>query len=118
MTAERRFDEAGDETSASDEALADETAEECFGGEDNARTTAGLISSFVSSWERHRHNTAPADWLANEFRKYPSLWKGEEEMVATAHEVVANVERRNADQASLHAHVDAGKSKARALECL
>ena len=112
MTAERRLDEAGDTTSDDDEALADETAEECFGGEDNARKTAGLISSFVSSWERHKHDTAPAEWLANEFRKYPNLWEGEEEMVATAKEVVANVERRNADQASLHAHVDAGKSKA------
>lgn len=111
MTAKRRLD-AGDTTSDDDEALADETAEECFGGEENARKTAGLISSFVSSWERHKHDTAPADWLANEFRKYPNLWEGEEEMVATAKEVVANVERRNADQASLQAHVDAGKSKA------
>ena len=112
MTAEHRLDDAGNTTPDDDEALADETAEECFGGEDNARKTAGLISSFVSSWERHKHDTAPAEWLANEFRKYPNLWEGEEEMVATAKEVVANVERRNADQASLHAHVDAGKSKA------
>ena len=96
----------------SDEALADRTAEDVFGSEDNARNTAGLVTSFVSSWERHKHEKTPAVWLADEFRQYPDLWSGEEEIVSTANEVVANVERANADKASLHAHLDAGKSKA------
>ena len=97
---------------ASDEALADRTAEEVFGSEDNARNTAGLITSFVASWERHKHEKPPAVWLADEFRRHPHLWTGEEEVVSTANEVVAGVERANADKASLHAHLDAGKSKA------
>ena len=97
---------------ASDEALADRAAEEVFGSEDNARNTAGRITSFVASWERHKHEKPPAVWLADEFRRYPDLWTGEEEIVSTANEVVANVERANADKASLHAHLDAGKSKA------
>ena len=104
--------ESADPASASDEALADRTAEDVFGSEDNARNTAGLITSFVSSWERHKHEKTPAVWLADEFRRYPDLWTGEEEIVSTANEVVANVERANADKASLHAHLDAGKSKA------
>ena len=95
-----------------DEALADRTAEDVFGSEDNARNTAGLVTSFVSSWERHKHEKTPAVWLADEFRRYPDLWTGEEEIVSTANEVVANVERANAEKASLHAHLDAGKSKA------
>ena len=95
-----------------DEALADQTAEDVFGSEDNARSTAGLITSFVSSWERHKHEKSPAVWLANEFRRYPDIWTGEEELVSTANEVVAGVEQANADKASLHAHLDAGKSKA------
>ena len=95
-----------------DEALADRTAEDVFGSEDNARNTAGLITSFVSSWERHKHEKSPAAWLADEFRRYPDLWLGEEEIVSTASEVVASVEQANADKASLHAHLDAGKSKA------
>ena len=98
--------------SASDDALADETAEEIFGSEDNARKTVALVTSFVSSWERHKHEKTPADWLADEFRKYPSIWNGDEEIVATANEVVGNVEGCNADHASLHDHLDAGKSKA------
>ena len=55
---------------ASDEALADRAAEEVFGSEDNARNTAGLITSFVASWERHKHEKPPAVWLADEFRRY------------------------------------------------
>ena len=98
-------------SAASYEALAERTAEDVFGSEDNARNTAGLITSFVSSWERHKHEKAPAAWLADEFRRYPDLWAGEEEIVSTANEVVANVEQANADKASLHAHLDAGKSK-------
>ena len=97
---------------ANDEALADRASEEVFGSEDNARNTAGLITSFVASWERHKHEKPPAVWLADEFRRHPDLWTGEEEIVSTANEVVAGVERANADKASLHAHLDAGKSKA------
>ena len=104
--------ESADAAPASDEALADRAAEEVFGSEDNARNTAGLITSFVASWERHKHEKSPAVWLADEFRRYPDLWTGEEEIVSTASEVVANVERANEDKASLHAHLDAGKSKA------
>ena len=54
--------------SASDEALADRAAEEVFGSEDNTRNTAGLITSFVASWERHKHEKPPAVWLADELR--------------------------------------------------
>ncbi len=103
---------SADPAPASDEALADRTAEDIFGSEDNARNTAGLITSFVSSWERHKHEKTPAVWLADEFRRYPDLWTGEEEIVSTANEIVAGVEQANANKASLHAHLDAGKSKA------
>ena len=103
--------ESADPTSANEEALADQAAEDIFGSEDNARNTAGLITSFVSSWERHKHEKAPRIWLADEFRRYPDLWTGEEEIVSTADEVVSGVEQANADKASLHAHLDAGKSK-------
>ena len=103
---------SADPAPASDgEALADRTAEDVFGSEDNARNTAGLITIFVTSWERHKHEKPPAVWLADEFRRYPDIWTGEEEIVSTANEVVAGVEQANADKASLHAHLDARKSK-------
>ena len=106
-------DELDESTAAeSDEALADQTAKDIFGSEDNARRTAGLITNFVESWEQHKHDKPPAVWLADEFRRYPDIWTDEEEIVSTAKEVVANVEQANADKASLHDHLDAGKSKA------
>ena len=55
--------------SASGEALADRAAEDLFGSEDNARNTAGRITSFVASWERHEHEKPPAVWLSGEFGK-------------------------------------------------
>ena len=70
--------ESADPAPANEEALADQAAEDVFGSEDNARNTAGLITSFVSSWERHKHEKAPRIWLADEFRRYPDLWTGEE----------------------------------------
>ena len=65
-------DEPGDSAGAAPsngEALADRVAEEVFGSEDNARNTAGLITSFVASWERHKHEKTPAVRLADEFGK-------------------------------------------------
>ena len=111
-TAKDEPGDSADPAAESDEALADRTAEDVFGSEDNARNTAGLITSFVASWERHKHEKTPAAWLADEFRQYPDLWTGEEEIVSTANEVAADVEQANADKASLYAHLDAGKSKA------
>ena len=61
---------------ASGGALADRAVEEVFGSEENARNTAGLITGFVASWERHKHEKPPAVWLANEFRRHPHLWTG------------------------------------------
>ena len=89
--------------SASGEAPADRAAGEVFGSEDNAHNTAGRITSPVASWERHEHEKAPAVWLSDEFGRYPDLWTGKEEIVSTTNEVVAGVERANADKASLHA---------------
>ena len=111
-TAKDEPGESAESASEREEALADRTAEDVFGSEDNARNTAGLVTSFVSSWERHKHEKAPRDWLADEFRRYPELWAGDEEVVSTADEVVSGVEQAIADKASLHAHLDAGKSKA------
>ena len=111
-TAKDESGESAGPAPESDEALADRAAEDVFGSEDNARNTAGLVTSFVSSWERHKHEKTPAAWLTDEFRRYPELWTGDEEIVSTANEVVSGVEQANADKASLHAHLDAGKSKA------
>ena len=111
-TAAPQMGESADPALADEDALAAQAAEDIFGSEENARKTAELIASFAASWERHKHEKTPAAWLADEFRRHPHLWSGEEEIVSTANKVVATHEQANADKASLHAHMDAGKSKA------
>ena len=97
---------------ASDREAADSTAEDVFGGEDNARAVAGLIADFVASWERYKHEKAPETWLAEELRRSSGIRFSEEEALSTAREIVAAVERADADKVSLYAHLDAGRSKA------
>lgn len=92
--------------------LADQIADDVFGGEENARRTADLIERFVTSWERHKHEKSPAEWLRDELRHYPDLWATDAEIVSTADEVVAGVEQATEAKASLQDHLDQGKSKA------
>ena len=102
----------GQSPPADGDAAADRIAEEVFGGEDNARRTAALIESFVASWEQHKHEKSPAEWLRDEFRRYPHIWASDAEVVSTANEVVASIEQANEAKASLQAHLEQGKSQA------
>ena len=92
--------------------LADRVAEDVFGGEENARRTADLIERFVASWERHKHEKSPAEWLRDELRHYPDVWATDAEIISTANEVVAGVEQAIEAKASLQGHLEQGKSKA------
>lgn len=106
---------SSDRTSQSglaDGELADRVAEDVFGGEENARRTVDLIERFVASWERHKHEKSPAEWLRDELRHYPDLWATDAEIVTTADEVVAGVEQAIEAKASLQDHLEQGKSKA------
>ena len=105
-------DERDSQESAVDGASADRAAEEVFGGQDNARRTAELIESFVASWERHKHEKSPVEWLRDEFRRHPDIWATDAEIVAAANEVVAGIEQANEAKASLQAHLEQGKSQA------
>lgn len=97
---------------ASDGEAANSIADDVFGGEVNARAAARLIADFVTSWERHKHEKTPEAWLAEELRHSSGIWFSEEEALSTAREIVATVERAEADKVSLYAHLDAGKSRA------
>ena len=46
-TAAPQMGESADPSAVDEEALADQAAEDIFGSEENARNTAGLITSFV-----------------------------------------------------------------------
>jgi len=96
---------------AEDNRQADQVEREIFGNEDNARQTTGIINRFVQSYERNKHARPLEDWLTDEFRLYPNIWRDEEELNATAREIIVTVRDSNANKESLYAHLDAGKSR-------
>ncbi|MBV5298773.1 MAG: hypothetical protein JZU64_11755 [Rhodoferax sp.] len=90
---------------------ADRLAKDVFDGEANAEKTGHLITSFVTSYEQHK-NTQPIDqWLIDEFKKYPDIWKNAAELQATAIEIIASVKAANDAKQSLDSHLNKGKSR-------
>lgn len=94
------------------EAMAYRISEDVFESEENAGKVGEVIGSFLQSYERHKGEQSLEIWLSAEFAKYPGLWKDEEEIRATAREVVDSVETANRKKASLQQHLDQGKSQA------
>ncbi len=105
-------DEAQDITpeGARQASAGDDAGAEVFENEDDARATACLIAGFVAAWSERKEERAEA-WLADEFRRFPDVWNGEQEIEAAAREIVASIDQANASKQSLQAHLDAGKSR-------
>lgn len=93
------------------EEMANRISEEVFQTEENAEKVAGVISSFIQSYEKHKNEQTLEEWLSTEFKKYPDIWKDEEEIHATAREVIDTITVSNEKKKSLHAHLDQGKSE-------
>ncbi|MBK1640674.1 hypothetical protein CKO12_02020 [Chromatium okenii] len=90
---------------------ANQFAVQVFNGDANAEQISTLITQFVSSYEKHRHEMPLNEWLAAEFRRYPSIGKDDAEIESTAREIIASVQSANAAKTSLYAHLDKGKSR-------
>ncbi len=82
-----------------------------FGNEENMKKTTSVITSFVDSYEKHKHEMSLEEWLVHEFKKYPDIWKDEREITNTVTEVIATVKEAQEKKESLYAHMDKGKSK-------
>lgn len=94
------------------ERAGDRVVEDVFATEENARTATRLIARFVASWEQHKHDKEPEIWLAEELRQFSDICSSEAAAEAIAREIVTAVEQANANKASLHQHLNSGKSKA------
>ncbi len=81
-----------------------------FDSEQNADKTTAVISSFVTSCSL-RGEKPLVHWLSDEFRKYPQLWKNEEEILKTARQVIQSTNAFNQSRESLQQHQDQGRSK-------
>lgn len=82
-----------------------------FDNEANAGKTAAVIASFVAS-ANARGEKPLEQWLSDEFRKYPDLWKNEEDLLQTSREVMRSTTAFNDARDSLQRHQDMGRSKA------
>ena len=102
--------EAREIAPASNEHEGDGTVSEVFGNEADARSTARLIAHFVSAWNDRKQEQVET-WLADELRRFPDIWNGEQEIEAAAREIVSSINEANASKQSLYAHLDEGKSK-------
>lgn len=93
------------------ERQADMLMQQTFGNEENMRKTSSVIASFVDSYEKHKRELPLQEWLVREFKKYPDIWKDEQDITNTATEIITTVQEAKAKKESLYAHMDKGKSK-------
>jgi hypothetical protein len=82
-----------------------------FNGDANAEQTGTLITRFVNSYSRQRHELPLNEWLAAEFRLYPTIWHDDAEIEATTREIIVSVQSANEAKTALYAHLDKGKSR-------
>lgn len=94
------------------EEMANRVSEEVFQSEENAEKVAGVIGSFLQSYEQHKNDQTLDEWLCAEFKKYPDIWRDEEEIRSSARDVIAAIEISNRKKESLHEHLKQGKSEA------
>jgi len=82
-----------------------------FDKAENAGKTTAVIASFVASC--NDRGEKPLDqWLNDEFRKYPHLWKSEAELLEASRQVIDAGKAFNDSRESLQQHMDKGRSKA------
>lgn len=82
-----------------------------FGGEQNALAVTAVVSQFIQSREQHADKPLE-EWLSDEFRQYPELWKSDAQRLDAAKEIVESVTRFNTSSASLQQHLNRGQSEA------
>lgn len=78
---------------------------------DNAGKTSAVIASFVASCNA-RGEKPLERWLSDEFRKYPDLWKDEDDLLHTSREVIQSTRAFEQSRRSLQEHLDSGRSQA------
>jgi hypothetical protein len=81
-----------------------------FEGESDAAKTTEVVAAFVASC--NARGEQPLDqWLSGEFRKYPDLWKNEEELLEATREVIRSADAFNRSRDSLQQYLDKGRSR-------
>ncbi|PQJ97289.1 hypothetical protein CXB77_02825 [Chromatium okenii] len=90
---------------------ANQIAVQVFHGEENAEKTGNLITTFVDSYSRQRHELPLNEWLTSEFRLYPMIWQDDAEIITTTNEIIVSVTAANEAKTALYTHLDKNKSR-------
>lgn len=93
------------------QAQADAIEGALFEDKADATRTTEVIASFVASCNT-RGDKPLDEWLSDEFRKYPQLWKNEEELQGATQQVIRSTGAFNYSRESLQQHLDKGRSSA------
>lgn len=93
------------------QAQADAIEGALFEDKADATRTTEVIASFVASCNT-RGDQPLDEWLSDEFRKYPQLWKNEEELQGATQQVIRSTDAFNYSRESLQQHFDKGRSSA------
>ncbi|RRW39684.1 hypothetical protein EGJ52_23945 [Pseudomonas luteola] len=94
-----------------EQAQADAIEGALFEDKADATRTTGVIASFVASCNA-RGNQPLDEWLSDEFRKYPQLWKNEEELQGATQQVIHSIDAFNYSRDALQQHLEKGRSSA------
>ncbi|MEN5158683.1 hypothetical protein [Achromobacter spanius] len=111
QSVDRARDDENVDDQAQEQALVVRAGDALFEDSAAAEKTTALIGSFVTSVNA-RGGKPLEQWLTDEFRKHPTLWKSEEELTRSAQEIMASTRAFNDSRESLQQHLDLGQSKA------
>jgi hypothetical protein len=99
-----------------EEKAADSVEAELFDSKENGEKTVATVQSFVESYSKNKDTMKLDEWLVAEFKKYPQIWKNDEEIKSTASEIIETAVAFNENNEDLVNHVKSGKSKESWLE--
>lgn len=91
--------------------LAEQISENIFEIKGDAEKTTQVIRSFVNSFQQNKNHLPLEQWLVAEFKKYPAIWKNEDEVNIEAQEIINTITRANQTKSSLHHHLDKGNTQ-------
>ena len=94
-----------------DEKTADAVTAEMEIKEEDFPKIKNTFEDFVSGYAHKSDDTSDKDFLVEKFKKYPTIWSGDEEIEDTAVEIVETVYAFQRNKAELDAHISDGKRR-------
>lgn len=79
--------------------------------EQNLKATTNTVIDFIRAYKNRPAGESEENFLIRQFKKYPELWKNEEECRRDAAEIVQSIQAAEAARQEYEVHRNAGKSQ-------